>query len=109
MHSTFPDDENGDALRNMARAGDDLSKERDINFSVIFPREQSALEFCQKVARQGVKSNCYRRREKDEIWDVTVTQLMLPTHNNISDFEQFLAEVARPLEGENDGWGCFSA
>ncbi len=43
--STYPDDENGDALWNMVQQGDDLSKKRDIEFTVIFSTEEDALKF----------------------------------------------------------------
>ena len=59
MDTLFPDDENGDALRNMAHAGDDLSKERDIDFSVVFSSEQSATKFCQMMAERAIKVNLH--------------------------------------------------
>lgn len=42
--SRFPPDDNGDALWNMAEAGDDLGKRREVDFSVIFPTEAAALQ-----------------------------------------------------------------
>lgn len=41
-------------------------------------------------------------------WDVTVTKHMIPMHAEITRFEEMLGGAAVPLEGRNDGWGCFS-
>ncbi len=40
--------------------------------------------------------------------DVTVKRDMVPTHKNISDFEETLERVGRQYGGENDSWSCFS-
>ncbi|MET3132509.1 hypothetical protein AAKU55_002783 [Oxalobacteraceae bacterium GrIS 1.11] len=41
----YPADENGDILWNMGQGGDNLSVAREVDFSVIFPSEESALKF----------------------------------------------------------------
>jgi hypothetical protein len=104
----FPDDENGLALRNMTESGDDLTKARDIDFSVVFPTISAASKFCVAVAEEG-----WRCEVSDEVLasaecDVTVTRYMLPTYDAITEMEFRLAQLAAPFEGENDGWGCFS-
>lgn len=109
MEDEFPDDDNGDALRNMAMSGDDLSKERDIDFSVIFSRESGALEFCHSISDCGWRLDCYHSESDPDKWDVTVTSRMLPTHEAISLMEDRLARAAAPLDGQIDGWGCFAA
>jgi hypothetical protein len=45
MSDRFPDDENGQVLRYMAEQGDDLSKPRDIDFTVVMPDEDAAMTF----------------------------------------------------------------
>ena len=45
---------------------------------------------------------------KDLPWDVVVVKHMIPTHQEITDFENTLEQVAAPLGGRTDGWGCFS-
>lgn len=108
MADEFPDDDNGDALRNMAMSGDDLSKERDIDFSVLFPEEALAREFCRVISNQGWRSDCHNSDDEPDIWDVTVTLKMTPTHEAISLVENQLARFAAPLSGEVEGWGCFA-
>lgn len=32
---------------------------------------------------------------------------MVPDHAAIVGIENWIADYARPLDGKNDGWGCF--
>ena len=102
----FPDDDNGDALRNMAESGDDLSKIRVVDFSVIFKDLESARNFQSQVQNSGVTVAI--DDDSAEQVDVTVSREMVPTHASISDFEAMLDHLASPLGGRNDGWGCFA-
>ena len=105
----FPDDENGDTLWRMAEQGDDLSMAREVDFSVIFPTEERALSFAVHLLRneQKVSFGPYEGSQ-DRPWQVQAHAMMVPTHENISGYEALLARDAEPLEGLNDGWGCFS-
>ncbi len=103
----FPNDENGDVLRRMQEGGDDLTKCRDIDFSCVFPSQSSAGQFADHFRRAGLKVGVEEGNvEQGLFWDVTVTRYMLPTHAGIAEVEENLAEVAAPLGGRNDGWGC---
>ena len=105
----FPDDDNGDTLWHMAQQGDDLSKPREIDFSVIFATEAQALQFAVHLLQNGQKvSFGPYDGDDDRPWQVEVHPVMEPTHENISGFEALLASDAEPLGGRNDGWGCFS-
>jgi hypothetical protein len=108
MIDKFPNDENGEALRLMRASGDDLSKERDIDFSVIFSDESSAKSFCTIILEYGMKLDCCKSEQHIEEWDVTVTKKMTPSYEGINSMETRLANLAAPLGGRNDGWGCFS-
>ena len=105
----FPDDENGDVLRRLQKNGDNLAKPRDVDFTVVFANEESAQEFAEHFIRHGYKvsvgnSNCV----PDLPWDVVVTKHMVPSHNEITQTEETLQDIADGLGGRNDGWGCFS-
>lgn len=108
ISSGYPDDDNGDVLRRMERSGDDLSKSRDINFSVVFEDRSSAVQFVNALIADGVRAEL----ESDDIdsgsWDVTVTVPMVPTHGGITGVEDHLEKLATSLGGWNDGWGCFA-
>lgn len=105
----FPDDANGDVLRRLLRDGDELSKPRDIDFSVVFTDEESAGRFVAHVRALRYESSLKHSEVRPERpWDVTVVKHMLPTHAGITHFELELEKIASPLGGENDGWGCFA-
>jgi len=106
----FPDDENGDVLRRMQSSGDDLTKSRDIDFTVVFPDESSARQFAAAFGSERYyvpvrHSECVA----DLPWDVEVRCDMVPDHAAIGAFEERLEALAAPLGGRNDGWGCFHA
>src|SRR5579871_2879856 len=108
MLCDFPDDENGVVLRGMQRNGDDFTKPRNVDFSVVFPTNRSAEEFADHFDQLGFKvSWCESNCKLGFPWDVTVTNYMLLTHAEITEFEETLEAVASPLGGHNDGWGCF--
>ena len=105
----FPDDENGDVLRRMQAAGDDLSRPREVQFSVVFSTSISAEQFAEHVRGLGYRVSVeFAETVEDYPWDVLVTKKMLPSHAEIAKFEELLQSIASPLNGRNDGWGCFS-
>ena len=105
--TTFPDDENGQVLQQMAEQGDDLSVPREIDFAVIFPTEEAALKFALRLLKSGQKVSFSEYEEHDELpWQVLAHPYMEPTHENVSGYEGLLAEEAEALGGRNDGWGC---
>ncbi|WP_140986911.1 ribonuclease E inhibitor RraB [Asticcacaulis tiandongensis] len=106
--SEFPEDENGIVLRRMKESGDDLSLKRTINFSVVFYTHINADIFCNKFSPYADSMHInYTEMGSLPIWDVTVDKYMLPSYDEITCFELKIAEFATPLNGHNDGWGCF--
>jgi hypothetical protein len=103
---TFPDDENGDVLRNMQRDGDDLSQARNIDFEHVFPSREKALAFAARAINDTdtVSISWY---EEQRCWNVQVTRHMVPDHHAIGELELALQSIARELGGDSDGWGCF--
>ena len=108
-YDVFPDDENGDVLWEMAQGGDDLSLPREVNFSVIFPTEETALKFAVHLLRNEQKVSFAPYEEHDELpWQVEAHPVMVLTHANVSGYEAELEEAAARLGGRNDGWGCYA-
>jgi hypothetical protein len=104
-----PDDDNGDVLRRMEADGDDLSRARNIDFTVVFPDENSAQAFSKQCQELGYEASvAFAETVKAFPWDVVIVKHMTPLHQEISDFESLLQGVAETLGGHNDGWGCFS-
>jgi hypothetical protein len=106
---TFPNDDNGDALRRMEAEGDDLAQLRNIEFTVVFPDESSAKQFAEYFHGKSYAASVDFGQTVTELpWDVIVVKNMRPSHQGITEFETELQEVADSFGGRNDGWGCFS-
>jgi hypothetical protein len=109
FNNSFPNDVNGDVLRRMLASGDDLSVARDIDFAVVFPSEKAAQAFAANSQLAAYKRTVERSQCAPGLpYDVIVVRNMLPTHAGITEFEEFLEQLARPLGGRNDGWGCMA-
>ncbi|MGN6480537.1 ribonuclease E inhibitor RraB [Luteibacter sp.] len=105
----FPDDDNGQVLRQMVAEGDNLSIPREIDFAVLFETEQAALEFCVAMLRQGQKVSFSEYEDSDEMpWQVFLHPFMEPSHENISAFEAALEGESEGFGGVLDGWGCIA-
>ncbi|PWF47604.1 ribonuclease E inhibitor RraB [Massilia glaciei] len=102
----FPYDENGDVLLRMKENGDNLSKSREIDFSVIFPTEDAALKFAIHLLKNDQKVSFSSYDGDDEMpWQVAAHPFMEPTHENITGYENQLGDDAATFGGRNDGWG----
>lgn len=106
---TFPNDENGAMLRQMAADGDDLSVPREIGFTFIFPTEDAALKFAVLLLKHGQKVSFAEGGEQSELfWLVQAHPYMVPSHENISDYENLLASEADSFGGQFIAWACES-
>jgi len=104
-----PQDDNSDVLRRLEEQGDDLTKARNVDFSVVFPVEDAAERFAEQFRAKGFTASVYFAEEMKEFsWNVNVVKHMTPSLREICDFETALQEAAAMLGGHNDGWGCFS-
>jgi hypothetical protein len=105
----YPDDENGKTLRRMESEGDDLTRPRDIDFTIVFAEETAAQTFCKQIDTAGYAVSMeLAETVKDFPWDVIIVKHMKPSHQGIADFESLLQGYAEKLGGHIDGWGCFS-
>lgn len=106
-YTDFPEDENGDALWTIFQRGDDMSKKRDVEFTVIFPTENEALKFGEMLLtnRQQVLL-CDNEESEDYPYEIVATIAMVLSHGEISAYESLLQEHADGLNGVSDGWGC---
>ncbi len=102
----FPDDANGDLLRQMQDAGLDLSQPRNIDFYHLFDGEAAASAMAEAVRSEvdTVSVELHEQPKRGE-WEVCTTLAMVPSHANVTAMEQRLGRIAKPLGGRGDGWG----
>ena len=104
----FPDDENGDILYRIWKRGCDLSKPREVDFSMIFPEKVQAEAFAIELrASKGKIEISYF--EAKSCWDLRFSPELTPSWMEISKMENSLGEAAVKYRGKNDGWGFFSS
>jgi len=93
----------------MESEGDDLTRPREIEFTVVFPSEDSARQFARQMLAEGYGASCDSSETVEGFpWDVIVIKHMVPSYSEIGTFEVMLQEAADRFGGHNDGWGCFS-
>jgi regulator of ribonuclease activity B len=103
----FPDDINGDALWKMQENGDDLSKPREIEFTVIFSTEENALKFGENLLINRQKILLADSEDSEEYpFELIVYVYMEATYDEITGYEDLLELHATKFNGRNDGWGC---
>lgn len=101
----FPNDDNGQILRLMHEAGDDLSKARNVDFCFIFGERAQALDFMRLVPDKGIEMSLSWYEEKSS-WQVIITIYMTPSHAGITAMESAMSKKAEQAGGSADGWGC---
>ena len=105
----YPDDPNGDVLRRMQAHGDDLTRPRDVEFTLVFPDQNAAKKFAEHCSTLGYAASVELTETVEDFpWDVVVIKHMIPSHNEIGTFEDSLQRAALNLGGRNDGWVCLS-
>ena len=101
-----PEEANTDVLKRMVHDGDDLTKPRDMDFNHLFANETDAVAFEQAAREAGYHKVTRDFWPEAGRWLTSVTIRMVPDLGKITSVEQILNEIAAPLEGKPDGWGC---
>lgn len=92
----------------MKEAGDNLSLPREVDFAVIFPSEQAALDFARRLLRYGQKVSFGPSLGVEGLpWQVRAHPIMVLSYEHVSGYERQLGSDASALGGCNDGWGCY--
>ncbi len=100
----FPEDEIGNTLWKMQGNGDDLNSEREIEFSVLFPSQELALQFGQLLLENNQKLSFTPYEANPELpWEITAYPFMPATYENITSYQELLESSAAPLKGQFAG------
>jgi len=106
-YEQYPDDSTGAVLWHMRSKGDLLTEPREIDFSAIFPSEDSALEFAVACLRANFKVEFFETDENQEDglnWEVWIYTTIVPMHSDITALEEDLGLTAADLGGKINGW-----
>ena len=100
----FPEGEIGNTLWQMQESGEDLIREREIEFSILFPSQELALKFGQLLLENNQKLSFTPSEAHLNLpWEITAYPQMPVTYENISSYQELLESSAAPLKGQFDG------
>jgi len=105
--SRFPHDSIGDALWQRQQAGENLTTPREIEFSVLFPNQELALQFGQLLLENNQKLSFTPFQENEEFpWEITAYPEMPLDYDSIASYQALLESSSIPMQGKFDGFYC---
>jgi regulator of RNase E activity RraB len=107
MNGNFPNDADGDALRNLIRNASDLSRPILVDFHVALPSEDAAKSLADVTSKLGYKVNIYESPECSLPWTCQCSSRILATHDALGAYQKELAIFAAKFGAHPDGWGSF--
>jgi hypothetical protein len=99
---TFPEDEDGDALFQVAQQGSDLSRPMVIDFVVAVPDEKAGLGVAKRARAVGYTTEVATDDEGE--WIRYCSKEMIASYEAVVVAQEELRELAGPFGGEPDGW-----
>lgn len=103
---TFPNDDTGNVLKEMAEAGIDLSISHAVVFFQLFEEKQHAENMRDHLAKVAPEMTVsLHQDELPKVWDLDCTVNMVPSYDGIVAQEAEFEQLARKFSGYNDGWG----
>jgi hypothetical protein len=106
MSTSYPNDADGDALRNVAESGADMSAPMVIDFSVDVSDERTARLAAEVVAAHGFDPSI-SEDDRSGTWSVHCSKSMLATYEGVVAVRLELNELLRSYGGICEGWGSF--
>jgi hypothetical protein len=112
----FPNDADGDALRQLMRIGCDLSRPMTIEFAVDVPDEAAGREVAKVAAGAGYRTELmYDEGEEtddgdqgyESSWTCYCFRDMIVTYEAVVAAQEELSRLSQPHGGWCDSWGSF--
>lgn len=105
MSSCYPNDADGDALRNVVESGADMSLPMVIDFAVAVADERTARSVAELVVAHGFDPSI--SEDDSGSWSVYCSKSMLATYDGVVSVQAQLNELLSPHGGSCDSWGTF--
>ena len=99
----YPNDADGDALRNVAKHGSNMDQPMKIEFSVDVPSKQAGIAVAELAATLGYEPDLYFDDESDR-WSVYCGIQMIANYENVVRGQSELNEIASEHGSFCDGW-----
>ena len=106
---SFPADENGALLQEMADAGIDLTQSHPVDYFHLFEKKPHAEKMVAAMAKAhpDVAIKLFAD-EAPGVWDVQCTITLVPSYDNICEWEKTFESIADKCDGYADGWGIMA-
>ena len=115
---SYPDDVDGNILRNIAESGYDMSKPLDFEFFVDSPDQDSSNNIERELLKAGFSTEIYfdegeleegedkteENREFWPSWTVYVFSKIIPSYDEIMRIQEQLDIISAPFNGKIGGW-----
>lgn len=103
---SIPNDETGNALRQIKNDGSDLTKPLEIDFFVAVPSEKIGNSVALDVMSLGFKTSVELDVESGE-WTCYCTIKLIPEYLEIVKIEKQLSAIAQLYDSYLDGFGTY--
>lgn len=110
-YEQFPDNDNGNVLWQMVEDGNDLTEPHEVEFSIVFEKQEQVEKCALHLLHQEQKISLYQEElhsDGSDMWVLNIHINMMLEYNDIADLEEWMTRIAQEFDGEYDGWGCMS-
>lgn len=106
--ASFPNDSNGEVLRQMYEHGVDFSVPHVVEFALLFPDVESAGRCARAIDALNTFDTALHENDTAGGFDVIARRQLMLDHAYISRVEQKLESLASEFGGRLDGWGVLT-
>ena len=104
--STYPNDDDGQALAQIESQGSDMSLPMEIDFFIAVPSSEAGEAVSAVVRPLGFSPSVELDDESGE-WTCYAAKTMVATYEAITEAQSQLSRVSEALGGLTDGWGSY--
>jgi regulator of RNase E activity RraB len=108
LMTSFPDDTNGEVLRQMSEHGVDFDVAHPVEFALLFDDAEAAKRCARAIDALGAYECSVHENDQVEGFDVIATRRLMLDHAAISRIEAELDDLAAQYGGRGDGWGVLT-
>ncbi|HJX83783.1 MAG TPA: ribonuclease E inhibitor RraB [Candidatus Angelobacter sp.] len=92
-------------LRQLKKAGSDLSKPHGIEFFLYFPTQSVAEQAAARIREQGFVVEVRPAAQSNSEWLCFATKTMVPDLSALQKIRRDFTALAASFDGQYDGWG----
>ena len=106
MSTSYPDDADGDALRQVAEQGSDMSRPMTIDFVISTGGMATARSIAKLAVQHGYETDIHLDDEGASV-EVYCTRRMLATYEGVVACQAELTQLCEPFGVVCDSWGTY--